>query len=97
MDLKQYRAKIANQAIEQNRQAGVRERLMNTGEYKTPRTIQKPISAAEVHRQLNELKQHYMHTVQHLDKIYPDGVLTHVDTNEKGADTHVVLTQLPEG
>lgn len=87
MDLKQYRANIAHQAIEQNKQAGVRERLMNTGEYKTPRTIQKPINATEVHRQLNELKQHYMHTVQQLNKIYPDGILTHVDTNETSEES----------
>lgn len=88
MDLKQYRAKIANQAIELNRQAGVRERLTNSGEYQTPRTIAKPIKTAEVHRQLNELKDHYMHTVQKLNKLYPDGILTHVDTNQTADDDH---------
>lgn len=83
MDLKQYRAKIAEQAIKLNRQAGVRELAMNAGEYQTPRTATKPVNVAEVHRQLNELKKHYMDTVQQLNKIYPSGVLTHVDTTQK--------------
>jgi hypothetical protein len=88
MDLKQYRAKIANQAFELNRQAGVRDRLMNSGEYQTPHTVVKPITTAEVHRQLNELKHHYIHTVQQLNKLYPNGISTHVDTNQTCDDDH---------
>jgi len=87
MDLKQYRARIANQAIELNKQAGVRERLMNSGEYQTPRTNVKKIDTAEVHRQLNELKQHYAHTVKQLNKIYPQVNLTYVDTKRDEQDS----------
>ena len=84
MDLKQYRARIAQQAIEQNKVAGVRERLMNAGEYQTPRNNVKQVDTAEVHRQLNELKQQYQHTVKQLNKIYPEVNMTYVDTKDNG-------------
>lgn len=81
MDLKQYRARIANQGIEQNVKAGIRERLMNSGEYETPRSVSKPVDATEVHRQLNALKHHYNNTIKQLNKIYPNVEMTYVDTS----------------